>query len=142
MRGPVPPRALETIAEPAVHQALQPVHCNRGSRTVARQTFQSRPIVGMHGHVCMQAEPIDGGAAWTARHIHALRVDRIRRPDSREFPVLPILTDDRGEFTHEIDTLLLEIGTHELWVVDDTSRVSSNVVRFEVTPEPPPSANR
>lgn len=36
VRGPVPPRALETIEEPAVHKALKPVHGNRGSRTVAR----------------------------------------------------------------------------------------------------------
>jgi hypothetical protein len=44
-----------------------------------------------------------------------------------------MLTDDRGEFTHDIDTLLLSPGTHEVWVVDDHSKVSSNVARFEVT---------
>ena len=59
----------------------------------------------------------------------------LKRPDGTEFPVLPIMTDDRGEFSHDIDTLLLYEGTHELWVVDDTSKVSSNVVRFEVTLE-------
>ena len=57
----------------------------------------------------------------------------LRRPDGTEFPVLPMLTDDRGEFTHDIDTLLLSPGTHEVWVVDDHSKVSSNVARFEVT---------
>ena len=59
------------------------------------------------------------------------------RPDGTEFPVLPILTNDHGEFSHEIDTLLLSTGTHELWVVDDTSRASSNRVQFEVTMDQP-----
>lgn len=57
----------------------------------------------------------------------------LRKPDGSEFAVLPMLTDDRGEFTHEIDTLLLGVGTHELWVVDTVTGVSSNVARFEVT---------
>jgi len=57
----------------------------------------------------------------------------LRRADGSEFPVLPILTDSEGQFTHTIDTMILELGTHELWVVDDTSGRTSNKVRFEVT---------
>jgi hypothetical protein len=57
------------------------------------------------------------------------------KPDGTEFPFLPILTDANGEFTHEIESLLLDAGTHELWVVDDTSNVTSNIARFEVTRE-------
>ncbi len=57
------------------------------------------------------------------------------QPDGREFPFLPMLTDSDGGFTHEVDTLLLLVGVHELWVVDDTTGVSSNVARFEVTRE-------
>jgi len=53
-------------------------------------------------------------------------------PSGKEYPVLPLLTDERGAFTHEIETLVLTIGVHELWVVDDTSKVASNRVRFEV----------
>jgi len=53
-------------------------------------------------------------------------------PDGKEYPVLPIVADARGEFTHEIDTLLLALGTHELWVMDDSSKTSSNRVQFEV----------
>ena len=59
----------------------------------------------------------------------------LRRPDGTEFPVLPMLTNDRGEFEHDIDTLLLSPGAHEVWVEDDTSKTSSNVARFEVTLE-------
>ena len=57
----------------------------------------------------------------------------LRKPDGSEYPVLPLLTNDRGEFTHDIDTLLLPVGTMELWVVDDATQVSSNVVKFDVT---------
>jgi len=57
----------------------------------------------------------------------------LRRSDGSEFPVLPILTDARGGFTHTIDTMILELGAHELWVVDDQSGRASNHVRFEVT---------
>src|SRR5262245_54549327 len=62
----------------------------------------------------------------------------LRRADGSEFPVLPILTDASGGFTHTIDTMILELGSHELWVVDDQSGRTSNHVRFEVTFEYPP----
>lgn len=55
------------------------------------------------------------------------------KPDGTEFPWLPMLADSNGEITHDIDTLLLAVGTHEVWVVDDTRGVSSNIVQFEVT---------
>ncbi len=60
-------------------------------------------------------------------------LSHLRRPDGTEFPVLPMLTDDRGEFTHDIDTLLLAPGIHEVWVEDEASKTSSNIARFEVT---------
>jgi hypothetical protein len=56
----------------------------------------------------------------------------LKKPDGKEYPVILMLSDDKGEFTHEIDTLLLQIGTHELWVIDAKSGVSSNVAKFEV----------
>jgi hypothetical protein len=61
----------------------------------------------------------------------------LKRSDGSEFPVLPMLTDDEGRFTHEIDTLLLAPGIHELWVIDSTTGVSSNIAKFEVTLEQP-----
>src|SRR5438552_15520570 len=59
----------------------------------------------------------------------------LRRPDGTEFPVLPMMTNDRGEFTHDIDTLILSAGTYEVWVVDESAKTSSNVALFEVTLE-------
>ena len=63
----------------------------------------------------------------------------LRRPDGTEFPVLPMLTDDRGQFKHDIDTLLLSPGTNEVWVMDDASQTPSNAARFEVTLEQTPA---
>jgi len=60
------------------------------------------------------------------------------RPDGTEFPWLPVMTDSEGAFTHDIDTLLLGPGVHELWVLDDSTGGSSNVARFEVTLEQAP----
>jgi hypothetical protein len=59
----------------------------------------------------------------------------LRKADGSEFPVLPILTDKDGKFTHEVDTLLMAPGIHELWVIDSTTGVSSNVAKFEVVLE-------
>src|SRR5690242_6852924 len=75
------------------------------------------------GHVGVQ------GSGFTPKHNVS---SHLRKPDGSEYPVIPILTDDHGEFTHDIETLVLQVGTHELWVVDDTSKTSSNPVRFEV----------
>jgi hypothetical protein len=63
----------------------------------------------------------------------------LRRPDGTEYPVLPIATDGRGEFTHTIDTMILNLGAYELWVIDDASGKTSNRVRFEVTYDYGPS---
>jgi hypothetical protein len=70
------------------------------------------------------------GAGFTPTHNIS---SHLRRADGSEFAVLPILTDSRGAFTHTIDTMILELGTHELWVVDDASGKTSNHVTFDVT---------
>jgi hypothetical protein len=61
----------------------------------------------------------------------------LRRSDGTEFPILPMFTNDRGEIYHDIDTLILEPGIHEVWIIDDRSKTSSNVARFEVTLDTP-----
>ena len=60
-------------------------------------------------------------------------LSHLKKPNGTEYPVLPMLSDSQGEITHEIDTLLLMIGPHELWIVDTKTGVSSNVAKFEVT---------
>jgi hypothetical protein len=81
-----------------------------------------------HGHVF-----VEGSGFTPLRNVSS----HLQRPDGTEFPVLPILTNDQGGFSHDIDTMVLGAGIFELWVVDDTTNVSSNRVRFEVTLEPP-----
>src|SRR6266852_5633415 len=81
MRCAIPPGALETIEQSAIRMGLDPLHGNWGSRTIASQTFQSRPVFSMNRNIRMQTEPIHRGAAWAERKIHALRVDLIT--DSR-----------------------------------------------------------
>jgi hypothetical protein len=66
-------------------------------------------------------------------------ISHLKKPDGSEFPVLFMLTDDNGEITHQIDTLLLMVGTHELWMVDSKTGASSNVAKFDVTTEQPPA---
>jgi hypothetical protein len=61
------------------------------------------------------------------------------RPNGTEFPEMFILTDSDGGFTHEIDTLLMDVGEHALWVIDDTTGVASNVATFRVTLDQPPA---
>ena len=80
--------------------------------------------ISTSGHVIVQ------GSGFTPK---ANISSHLRKPDGNEYPVLPILTDDQGHFTHDIETLVLTVGVHELWVVDDASRLSSNRVQFEVT---------
>jgi hypothetical protein len=66
----------------------------------------------------------------------------LKRPDGTEFPVITMLTDDKGQFTHLIETWLLQVGTHEVWVIDQKTGVTSNVAKFEVTRDQPPAAKK
>jgi hypothetical protein len=58
----------------------------------------------------------------------------LKRPDGTEFPPLRFLTDEKGEFTHKIDTFTLQAGMHQAWIVDGRGKMS-NVVAFEVVEE-------
>lgn len=62
-------------------------------------------------------------------------ISHLKRPNGTEFPELPMLTDSEGKFEHEVDTLLLTPGIHELWVLDTTTNVTSNVAKFELSLE-------
>ena len=85
-----------------------------------------------HDHVALR------GSGFTAK---SNAYSHLRRPDGTEFPVLPIVTNERGEFEHDIDTLLLGPGTFEVSVEDSKSKASSNVARFEVTTDPKKTTN-
>lgn len=79
-----------------------------------------------HGHVDMR------GTGFTPK---STVLSHLRRPDGTEFPVLPMLTNEKGEFAHDIDSLLLSPGLHTIWVEDAQSKKVSEQVQFEVTVE-------
>ena len=104
-----------------------------GPDTDTVESGETGPTVMLSMTVVPAKEFIDvTGAGFTP---NANVTSHLLQPDGREFPYLPILTDGNGGFTHEVDTLLLLVGTHELWVDDDTTGERSNVARFEVTRE-------
>ena len=86
-----------------------------------------------HGHVSLK------GTGFTPK---ANVLSHLRRPGGREFPVLPMYTNDKGEFEHDIDTVVMDPGVHEVWVEDVKGNTMSNVVRFEVTMNSGHSRNR
>src|SRR5207248_11015564 len=59
-------------------------------------------------------------------------MSHLRRPDGSEYNPLRFRTNDRGEFVHKIDTVMLDLGTFELWAEDEASNVVSNRVQFIV----------
>jgi len=95
---------------------------------------QSKPQVTLSPQRIMRSGVIlMKGTGFTPK---STALSHLRRPDGTEFPILPFLTNERGEFTHDIDTLLLSPGTHEVWVEDEKSKAVTEVVRFEVTTTP------
>jgi hypothetical protein len=59
-------------------------------------------------------------------------ISHMKRPDESEYNPLRLRSNERGEFTHKIDTVMLDIGQFEVWVEDETAKVVSNRVRFVV----------
>ena len=57
----------------------------------------------------------------------------LRRPDGTEFPILLMYTNDKGEFVHDIDTVVMTPGVYELWAEDVKTNTTSNTARFELT---------
>jgi hypothetical protein len=84
----------------------------------------SPAVVLHHGHVDLK------GTGFTPK---AELVSHLRRPDGTEFPTLQMYTNDKGEFVHDIDTVVFQPGVHEVWVEDVKAKTTSNVARFEVT---------
>jgi len=61
-----------------------------------------------------------------------LVMSHLLRPDGTEYNPLRLRTNDRGEFSHRIDTTMLDLGTFEIWVEDEPSNTVSNRTRFTV----------
>jgi len=88
------------------------------------QVTVSPEIVLHHGHVDLK------GTGFSPK---SNVLSHLQRPDGTEFPVLTMYTNDKGEFTHDIDTVVMSPGVHQVWVEDPKSKTTSNVAKFEIT---------
>jgi hypothetical protein len=77
-----------------------------------------------HGHVTLK------GTGFSPK---SNVLSHLKRPGGREFPILTMYTNDKGEIEHDIDTVVMEPGVHEVWVEDPKTNTTSNVAQFEVT---------
>jgi len=59
-------------------------------------------------------------------------MSHLRRPDGSEYNPLRLRTNGRGEFSHKIDTTMLDTGAFEVWVEDEASKVLSNRTQFTI----------
>jgi len=105
--------------------ALLVLTCLVSTETVAQKT----PQVTISALQVVNAEHIDlRGAGFTPnQNIFS----HLRWPEGTE-SLRTFIANDRGEFYHNIDTVLLSPGMYELWVIDDRSKAISNTVRFSV----------
>ncbi len=62
-------------------------------------------------------------------------ISHLIRPDKTEYNSLRLRANAAGELVHKIDTVMLDIGTFEMWVEDETSRATSNRIQFTVEPD-------
>jgi hypothetical protein len=60
-------------------------------------------------------------------------ISHLKKPDGTEYPELIFVTDEKGEFSHHIESFLLLVGVHEVWVFDRKTGLKSNVEKFETT---------
>lgn len=61
-------------------------------------------------------------------------VSHMVRPDKSEYNPLRLRANASGELVHKIDTVMLDIGTFEVWFEDEASRTTSNRIQFVVEP--------
>jgi len=59
-------------------------------------------------------------------------MSHLLRPDGTEYNPIRLRINDRGEVSHKIDTTMLNLGSFEVWIEDETSKMVSNRARFTV----------
>ena len=60
-------------------------------------------------------------------------LSHMRKPDNSTYNPLRLRANTKGELVHKIDTVMLDVGTFEVWVEDEDARIESNRVQFTVT---------
>ena len=59
-------------------------------------------------------------------------VSHLIRPDKSEYNPLRLRANAKGEIVHKIDTVMLDVGTFEMWVEDEALKATSNRIQFLV----------
>jgi hypothetical protein len=59
-------------------------------------------------------------------------MSHLLKPNGSEYNPLRLRVNDRGEISHKIDTVMLDIGTFEVWAEDEASKTTSNRLQFTV----------
>jgi len=63
-------------------------------------------------------------------------ISHLLRPDKTEYNPLRLRANTGGEIVHKIDTVMLDLGTFEVWIEDEASRTTSNRIQFTVEANP------
>jgi len=59
-------------------------------------------------------------------------ISHLIRPDKTEYNPLRLRANAAGEVVHKVDTVMLDIGTFEMWMEDEDSKATSNRIQFTV----------
>jgi len=59
-------------------------------------------------------------------------MSHLLKPDGTEYNPLRFRVNEKGEFVHRIDSVMLDLGVFEVWAEDEASMVLSNRVQFTV----------
>jgi hypothetical protein len=59
-------------------------------------------------------------------------ISHLIRPDKTEYNPLRLRANAAGEVVHKVDTVMLDIGTFEMWMEDEASKATSNRIQFTV----------
>ena len=59
-------------------------------------------------------------------------VSHLIRPDKTEYNPIRLRANASGEIVHKIDTVMLDVGTFEMWVEDEATKATSNRIQFSV----------
>jgi len=93
-------------------------------------TFQNKPQIQVSTSRVKSGDLVFVlGTGFTPDHTV---MSHLRRPDGSEYNPLRLRTNGRGEFSHKIDTTMLDTGAFEVWVEDEASKVLSNRTQFTV----------
>ena len=98
---------------------------------------EGAPKVTLSPRVIKEGQTVTVSAAGFTPNGHVLA--HLARPDGSEYPEMQFIADARGNVSHVIRIILIQIGTYELQMVDLTSKAvgSSRFMVVEGTPPAP-----